>query len=152
MKEEWRAIENWATYEVSNLGRVRNIKNGKILKGSILNSGYIRVSLSDKKRRKRYFIHRLVALAFIEKFNRSYWVDHINEIKTDNRLCNLKKCTPRENAQFFYKNRGKCKGFVGVAKRGSKFIAHKRINNKLYHIGMFYTPNEAQDAYNNFTI
>lgn len=63
--EEWRTIKDYENYQVSNLGRVRNIKTGKILKPANL-KGYCRVELFKSGIGKWIFIHRLVAQAFLK--------------------------------------------------------------------------------------
>lgn len=107
-KEEWRPIEGYPCYQISNLGRVkslRNPKNPKILRPKSNNKGYLLVSITkgdkygsgDKPITHR--IHKLVADAFIENPEGKCHIDHINTITTDNRSCNLRWVTPKENAQ-----------------------------------------------------
>ena len=88
-------------YKVSNLGRVKSLervvvhKNGykypikeRILK-PVLKRGYPSVNLCLDDKRKSIKIHRLVALAFMPNPESKATVNHINGIKTDNRLENL---------------------------------------------------------------
>jgi hypothetical protein len=88
--EEWRKIEGFDDYEVSNLGRVRSLKFGKerILK-QVLDNGYWKVSLSNKKARE-YTIHRLVALAFIPNPDNLPEIDHIDIDGQNNSISNLR--------------------------------------------------------------
>ena len=97
---------------VSNLGRVCSLhrtivqRNGiprkvkpVLLRSRINNNGYISVSLHNTTLPKLCSVHRLVALAFIPNPEGKPCVDHINTIRTDNRVCNLRWCTYSENLQ-----------------------------------------------------
>ena len=101
MEEIWKDIEGYeGIYQVSNLGNVRslNYKNTgetRILKTRINRCGYICVCLGRK--RKDFKVHRLVAIAFIPNPENKPCVDHINAIRTDNRVENLRWVTHEEN-------------------------------------------------------
>jgi ribosomal 30S subunit maturation factor RimM len=99
MKETWKDIRGYeGLYQVSDLGNVRNLVTQKILKQSFNTSGYVQVSLNKNHKRKKITVHRLVLETFkprtdmyLKTNNGSYVVqaDHINNIKTDNKLKNL---------------------------------------------------------------
>ena len=97
--ETWKQYLN-TNYEVSNLGNVRNKKTKAVLATEDTGNGYLYVGLqmpdgSYKKAR----VHRLVAITFLE-FERTEErneVDHINGVKTDNYVENLRWCTHKEN-------------------------------------------------------
>ena len=73
--------------------------NGKIgkLKPTKLPQGYLGVNLCKNKAIKLYLVHRLVAITFIPNTKNKPEVNHINEIKSDNRVCNLDWVTSQEN-------------------------------------------------------
>lgn len=99
-KEQWRDIPGYeGIYQVSNLGSIRNIKVKKAPKSltSFLTAqGYLGVGLKYIGR-KTFTVHRLVMLAFIGECPAGHEVNHINGIKTDNRLSNLEYITHSQN-------------------------------------------------------
>lgn len=100
--EVWKDVFGYGgDYQVSNLGRVRSCKrkSWKILKPIKLRNGYEAVNLYSDKRRLEY-VHRLVAEAFIPNPNEYLYVNHKNEVKTDNRVSNLEWCTAFYNNHY----------------------------------------------------
>lgn len=102
--EEWRDIPGYeGLYMVSSMGRVKSLpkylsKTDRILRGCVDKDGYIKVRLCPNPQlRKSYFVHRLVALAFIDNELQLPEIDHLNTIKDDNRAENLRWCTHKEN-------------------------------------------------------
>ena len=97
--EEWKEVIKGTkcTYFVSNQGRLKSITKTteKILKGGIDGSGY-RIHTICKK---TYQLHQLVALCFIGSRPEGMVIDHINRIKLDNRVENLRYCTVSENGR-----------------------------------------------------
>lgn len=89
-------------YEVSNLGRLKSQKWGKerILSPGVNGNGYSMADLRKDGVRKCIDVHRLVMLAFVGESDLQ--VNHINGIKTDNRLKNLEYCTASENTQHAF--------------------------------------------------
>lgn len=112
-QEIWKDVVDWERlYKVSSIGRVMSVrrvsKRGnnfipvkeKILKQFLDTHGYCTVGLCDKEnnRNKKVRVHQLVAKAFIDNPQNKPFVDHINTIKTDNAVENLRWVTYKENA------------------------------------------------------
>lgn len=132
MKEEWKTAiydgEIYENYEVSNMGNVRSLNykgHGKVqvLKPFVA-SGYLQVCLCKNRKKKTCSVHRLVAFAFIENDNptEKTEVNHIDEIKTDNRADNLEWVTPKQNS-----NHGTRTERVAKAQRGRKSKRSKKV-------------------------
>lgn len=92
-KEIWKKYPLQEKYEVSNFGRVRNSEKKILRPAKNPQTGYLGVNIC----RKTTTIHRMVALAFIPNPEKKPQVDHINTIRTDNRLENLRWVTVSEN-------------------------------------------------------
>ena len=110
-QENWRYIPNYPSYyQVSDLGNVKVLdhdvdygnrichRNERYLKQHYCTDGYLSVKLADNKQHR---VHRLVALAFLGEQN-GMEVDHINGIRDDNRLENLRWVTHRDNIKHTY--------------------------------------------------
>lgn len=140
-KEIWKAIivvdgdgevfDYTGKYEVSNMGRVRSLNyrgHGKVqvLSLSVDRDGYLIVGLWKDGKQKACKVHRLVAYAFIPNDNSTEKTDvnHINEIKDDNRADNLEWCTKKYN-----NNHGTHNERMAKAKKG-KLINEKNPNAK----------------------
>lgn len=108
LTEYWADIKDYeGYYQVSNFGCVRSVdrvdiaghrRTGKILKFNCSGSAkYARYRLSKEGQKTNFDGHRLVAQAFISNPDNSPVVNHINGVKTDNRLTNLEWCTAQDN-------------------------------------------------------
>jgi len=147
--ENWLTLKDFANYQVSTLGRIKNVKTGRILNQYKTHNGYKNVKLYIKSVQYTRYVHQLVAIAFLNHNNnsRKIVIDHINEDKEDNRLENLRILTQRENASRTPK--GKTSKHIGVwwYKPRSKWISKIRINGKQKYLGLFNTEEEARDRY-----
>lgn len=114
--EIWKNIEFFEQYSVSSFGNVRNNITGKILKPRKHTNGYVRVILCKNKKHYDYYIHRLVAQAFIPNPNNLPEVNHIDENKSNNFVENLEWCD-----RIYQVHYGTCK---------ERMIETQRISSK----------------------
>lgn len=98
--EEWVVCEDYPSYMINREGQVRSNLTNKILKPSKLKTGYICVGLRKNGKSYTVKLHRLLAKAFIPNIENKPHVDHINGVRDDNRLENLRWCTNKENQNF----------------------------------------------------
>ena len=122
MEEIWKDIKGYENmYQISNIGQVKSlehnvqqknrwgqtisrIQKSRLMKIHINKNGYFRVVLHKNGIEKNYSVHRLVYEAFVGEIPDGMQVNHINEIKTDNRVVNLNLMTPKENSNWGTRN------------------------------------------------
>lgn len=123
--EEWKDIQEHPTYEVSNIGNIRNKKTKKILKSCADNRGYLYVGLGSKIRHQK--IHKLVATAFCENLNNYTIIDHIDRNKLNNNSSNLRWTTQQQNCW----NSSKC---IDAKYIRTHIVKHKDKEYLYYHV------------------
>lgn len=96
-------ISNFPNYMISKDGKVFSIRYKKYLKSQINPDGYETIQLQNNAKKSDFLVHRLVALAFIDKPEEKDFVNHKNGIKIDNTINNLEWVTHSENMQHYYR-------------------------------------------------
>lgn len=151
--EIWKDIENYeGHYQVSTFGNVKSLnyrgtKKERLLKLIPNKIGYINVQLCKEGTVKPFYVHRLVAIAFLSKDTIKNDVNHINMVKHDNRVENLEWCTKSENAIHSVNNKVS-NDSIGVyfCKKRNNWRACIQRNNKRVSIGSYSTKEEAINA------
>ena len=146
-EEIYAQIKDFPDYCVSNLGNIKYIKTNTILKQRFDKYGYKRVNLYDKNRKiltKR--THRLVIEAFKENVENKLCVDHIDNNRENNNICNLRYATHQENTRNRVIGKNSTSGIKGVTKEGNKWKARITIDGLEMHLGYFNNIEDAKQA------
>jgi len=117
--EVYKDIKNYeGLYMVSNCGNVKSLKSGCVMKQRYDKYGYKRIGLRKDGKLSTFFIHRLVAEAFIDNPFGLPCINHIDEDKENNNFDNLEWCSQKYNVNYGNRNskiaRTKCKPILCV--------------------------------------
>ena len=115
-------------------------KSGKVA-GTVNSKGYIKIEISGKKQPA----HRLAWFLTHGVFPAQ--LDHVNGIKTDNRIANLRECSTAQNNANIGTRKDNSTGFRGVFRDGKRWRAAISINGKWTNVGAYATPELASAAY-----
>jgi len=110
-------------------------------------TGYVRINICNR----RYQAHRL-AWVWVYGNNPENDIDHINSIRSDNRIANLREATRSENLCGKDKQSNNTSGFKGVSfiKNTKRYGARIKDGKKYLTLGSFVTPEEASEAYKKY--
>lgn len=147
--EIWKDIKGYeGKYQVSNLGRVKSliewhgnchldkwVKKEKIITPTNNGYGYLIIGLANRGKRKNFYIHRLVAEAFIPNPENLPVINHKDYNKQNNNVNNLEWMTQKENTNYSKPNMKKIH-FSDRAKTGEKGIYY-RANKNHYRVVIF---------------
>ena len=154
INEEWRSISEFANYQVSNIGRVRNVKTESCLKPNLLACGYYVITLCKNGITSSHRINRLVAQEFIHNPESKPNVDHIDHNTKNNCINNLRWVSQSQNCMNRVKQSNTSSAFKGVSfnKRANKWKAYIKFDEKLTHLRYFVSEKEAAKKYNEYAI
>ena len=129
MSDEWILIncidQGNNTYSINRFSlEIKNNKTNRILNGHVRKDGYKEIGLNDKL----YLYHRIIAIMSIPNPDNLPNVDHINHDKLDNRIINLRWCSPSENNM----NKTKCIKPFNLIDSLPKDIIPLKYNNIVY--------------------
>ena len=98
--KNFKTIPNYPIYAINTNGDVFNKRLKIIMKSRFDKYGYKRINLSKHNEKKTIYVHQLVARTYLPNENKYPCVDHINAIRHDNRLINLRWCSVKQNNWF----------------------------------------------------
>ncbi len=128
--------------ELIRLKQVAHYKKGDIAGCIDKRDGYRRIKIKNKN----YLVHRIIWLMVKGSWPEEQ-LDHINGIRHDNRLENLREATESENKQNKKKSLNNQSGYIGVTKHGERWQAQIKVDKKRFYLGTFSDPKEAHEAY-----
>tara|TARA_R110000824_G_scaffold247679_1_gene436748 strand:- start:791 stop:1261 length:471 start_codon:yes stop_codon:yes gene_type:complete len=147
------SIRGYENYVIFEDGVVINTETGKEMKPWLnKTNGYYKVSLSKNNKQRTNYNHRLIALAYIPNPDNKDFIDHINRIKTDNRIENLRWATHSENMQNKSEYKTNTSGTTNVYydKKYDKWY-YQKTKNGVKHSSPYYdTPEEAIEYKHNY--
>jgi len=136
--EVWKVADGSnGNYEVSSLGRVRNVHTGHILKQSVKRTGYCEVEFAYDVN-KFFLVHRLVAIAFIDNPNGYKYVNHKDEDKTNNDVSNLEWCTAKYNCNYGIGSLARNHRIIQKDKQGEVIRSWESIKDAAEHLNINY--------------
>lgn len=139
--EIWKDIPGYeGLYQASNMGRIASIRSGFKLRSLVRSPvGYVQCAIRIKNKSKNYMVHHLIANTFLPPpVTPEYTqIDHINNIKYDNRAINLQRVTPSQNIKHNYN-----RGISNIERTGIKKRV-KLFNKEGKSIGIFDSVKDA---------
>jgi hypothetical protein len=157
LKEQYIDIPEYeGHYQISNLGGVKSLKRSqeKVMSPSIdKTKGYFRVCLYRDGERKSFYIHQLVAIAFLghKPCGNTMVIDHIDNIKTNNSLNNLQVISSRENSSKDKWRHNPSSRYTGVYFHSikNKWESSISVNGISFYLGCFKNESNAGEEYAN---
>ena len=119
--DQAKFVDGYDNYLLFANGNILNLDTNKWLKQT-KDKGYVRVGLRKNNKTKMFMLHQLLAQAFIPNSENKPFIDHINHIKDDNRINNLRWVSSSENQKNHSLSSLNSSGFRGVS-------YNKRYNN-----------------------
>ena len=141
MVEIYKIIDGYENYSVSNTGKVKNTTTGEMVRQYVYDTNgtrkankYVRVCLKSNGKHSVLLLHVLIARSFIQNLDNKPRVDHIDRVKTNNNVDNLRWVTQEENQMNRNKHCNNTSGYSGVSfhKQANKWRAGLNARGKTY--------------------
>lgn len=125
MKEVWKDVKHYeGLYKISNFGRIWSYKTNQYRHPSVKDNGYLAIVLHKDGVKRNEYIHRLVALTFLENPNGYPQINHKDEDKQNNRVDNLEWCDAQYNNTY---GTARARGVATTKERGGYKKARQRM-------------------------
>ena len=126
---EWRIIDGFPNYSVSDCGKIRNNSTSKILACRKAGKGYLKVTLCQHYEHIDKYVHRLVAETFIPNVHGKTEINHIDGDKTNNSVNNLEWATRHENMNHLYNvlDSTDLRKRLGMSRKGGQNTAARKV-------------------------
>lgn len=123
-------------------------KNSNKIAGCLNSAGYVHVKIKNKT----YKAHRLAWVYVNGDLPDGYVIDHVNHVRDDNRIDNLRIATVKENNRNLSIRKDNNSGIKGIhwKKNRNKWCATCTVDRKKYHVGYFTDISDAEHAVKNF--
>lgn len=138
MEEIWKTMiyqgKEYSDFEVSNIGRMRNVLTGTIYKQSVNSTGYysVRVTLGSRDKKKSFRIHKAVAETFVPNPENKPDVNHKDGNRLNNNAYNLEWSTEKENTRHAWDTG------LALPRKGSKSPSSKLTDEQVKYIREHY--------------
>lgn len=133
--EDFERVQDWLRWNGRHAGKT----TGCLDKGN----GYLRTHIAGRN----YFTHRIAWAIFYGRWP-DLFIDHLNGIKSDNRLSNLREVSHIVNLQNQHgPQKHNTSGYLGVSRDGKRWRANIRLDRVKRYLGSFDTPEQAHEAY-----
>ena len=145
--EEWKSVPYNNRYEVSNYGGIRRVckKFIKPLIPTDNGNGYKIICLSRNGIKKNFYIHRLVAEAFLYQEPGKNYIHHLDHNRANNTAWNLRWCTQKENVLESLHLMPRFRKVKNPEMYGIQFKKNKyEVAVKRYYIGRFENLDDAK--------
>ena len=153
--ENFQDIIDFPNYMINENGDVYTKINKRLLKPRLQN-GYIRIGLTKNKKLYNKSIHRLLGLQYLPNPNNFPCIDHINRIRIDNSLTNLRWVSYSHNSKNKMSKPNSSSRFIGVRRvknnKNKPWRAETTYEGKKYSIGYYRTEEEAYEAYKQYNL
>lgn len=130
MTEIWKDIPNYeGKYQISNMGRILNNHTKRVSKGVNHGNGYLYYTFHKDGKSKNFYVHRLVAEAFISNPENKRTVNHKDFDRTNNKVENLEWCTHSENLKHSSDHMSRSKLSKSILKDKTVGVCYKKLEN-----------------------
>ena len=144
--ETFVSVQGYPNYEISNLARIRNLKNMTI------HQAKLNFYLVNDEGRKMFSVNRLVAKHFLPDYREEDNVINIDGNRDNNNVGNLKIESLRQTMIRNAKNKSSKYHGVSFAKDRNKYKTYIKKNKKFINLGYYENEDEAAQVYNNHAI